>query len=58
MLNLFMPIFAVVSSSLMGVGVVIALVSGMDTMTQIVLAAATGFVLSLPVAYVITKKLL
>ncbi len=58
MLGLFMPIFSMVSTTLMGVGVVIALVSGNDGLRGIVIAAVLGFLLALPVAWGISKKLL
>lgn len=58
MLGLFMPIFSMVSTTLMGVGVIVALVSGNDGLRPILVAAAVGFVLALPVAYGIAKKLL
>lgn len=58
MLGLFMPIFSVVSTTLMGVGVIVALVSGYDDLRPILVAVAVGFVLALPVAWGITKKLL
>lgn len=58
MLGLFMPIFSIVSTTLMGVGVIVALVSGNDGLRQILIAVAAGFVVALPVAWGITKKLL
>ena len=41
----------------MGVGVIIALVSGNDTLTPILIAAACGFVLALPVSWLVARQL-
>lgn len=53
----FLPIFAVVATSLMGTAIVAALASGYDTQQPIVIAAAAGFILALPVTWFINKQL-
>lgn len=57
MTRLMMLLFSMVSTTLMGVGIVIALVSGHDTLQPILIAAAVGFVLALPVSWYIAKQL-
>jgi len=46
-----------IGSTLAGVAAIAALVAGLDTMVPIVTAAATGFVASMPVSWVIARKL-
>lgn len=41
----------------MGVGVVVALTIGMDTLKPILVAAAIGFVVSIPVTWIVSKKI-
>lgn len=57
MTRLMMILFSMVSVTLMGIGIVIALVTGFDTLTPIVVAAAIGFVLALPASFIIARKL-
>ena len=57
MTRLMMLLFSMVSTTLMGVGIVIALVSGHATVQPILIAAAVGFVLALPVSWYIAKQL-
>lgn len=57
MTRLMMLLFSMVATTLMGVGVIIALTTGFDTLKPIVLAAAVGFVLAVPVAWLIARKL-
>ena len=49
-------LFSLISTTLMGVAVVAALTMGLDTLKPILVAAAVGFVLALPVTWVIAKK--
>ncbi|MBU2935928.1 MULTISPECIES: CTP synthetase [Pacificibacter] len=49
--------FSIISTTLMGVGIIIALVSGNDTLNPIVIAAAIGFVAAIPVTWIVTKKI-
>ncbi|MBD3765320.1 MAG: CTP synthetase [Rhodobacterales bacterium] len=57
MTRLMMLLFSMVSTTLMGVGIVIALVMGLDTLTPILVAAATGFVLAFPVSWYIARQI-
>ncbi|RSK37837.1 CTP synthetase [Rhodovulum iodosum] len=46
-----------ISSTLMGVGVVAVLVAGYGTLVPILAAAAVGFVLAVPVTWQVTRAL-
>ncbi|ALI54997.1 hypothetical protein [Celeribacter marinus] len=50
-------LFSLISTTLMGVAVVVALTIGMDTLKPILVAAAIGFVVSIPITWVISKKI-
>lgn len=50
-------LFSIISTTLMGIAIIIALVSGNDTLTPIVIAAAIGFVVAVPVTWIVTKKI-
>lgn len=55
--RLMMILFSMVATTLMGVGVIIALTTGFVTLKPILLAAGLGFVLALPVSWLIAKQL-
>lgn len=57
MTRLMMVIFSMAATSLMGVFIVIALTTGMDTLKPILVAAALGFVAAMPVTYFVTRRL-
>lgn len=57
MTRLMMTIFSMVATTLMGIGVVIALTSGYDTLRPILIGAAAGLVLALPVSWAIARRL-
>lgn len=57
MSRLMMILFSMIATTLMGIGIVIALVSGHDTLQPIVVAAAIGFVLALPVAWYVARQI-
>lgn len=57
MSRLMMVIFSMASTTLMGVAIVVALTTGYDTLRPILVAAAIGFVLALPVSWVIARKI-
>ena len=57
MTRLMMLLFSMVATTLMGVGVIIALTTGFGTLKPILLAAAVGLVLALPVSWLIARKL-
>lgn len=50
-------LFSLISTTLMGVAVVVALTIGMDTLKPILVAAAIGFIVSIPITWVISKKI-
>lgn len=55
--RLFGILFSMVSTTLMGIGVVVALTTGFATLQPILVAAAIGFVLSLPVTWGIARQI-
>ncbi|HSF65584.1 MAG TPA: CTP synthetase [Paracoccaceae bacterium] len=57
MTRLLMILFSMISTTLMGVGIVIALTTGYDTLQPILIAAALGFVAAWPVSWLIARQL-
>ena len=57
MTRLMMTLFSMISTTLMGVGVVIALTTGHDTLQPILIAAAIGFVAAWPVSWLVARRL-
>jgi len=57
MTRLMLTLFSMISTTLMGVGVVIALTTGNDTLNPILISAAIGFVLAVPVSWWVAKQL-
>ncbi|MBT9247612.1 CTP synthetase [Gemmobacter fulvus] len=57
MTRLMMVIFSMASTTLMGVGIVVALTTGHDTLQPILLAAALGFVAAVPVSWLVARAL-
>ncbi len=57
MLRLASMIFPVASATLMGALIVAALATGYDTSTYVVIAAAIGAVLALPVSYFVARAI-
>lgn len=55
MLRMAMVFHLFIGSTLAGVGVIVALTTGYDTLKPILGAAALGFLLSFPVTYLIAK---
>jgi preprotein translocase subunit SecF len=51
-----MILFSVISPTLMGVGMIFALVSGYDTLNPLLVAIAIGFVVSIPASWIIAKQ--
>ncbi|NIY78002.1 CTP synthetase [Celeribacter sp. HF31] len=51
-------LFSLISTTLMGVAVVVALTIGQDTLKPILISAAIGFVVSIPVTWFIAKKIM
>lgn len=57
MTRLMMILFSMVATTLMGVGVIIALTAGYVSLKAIVAAAVVGMVLALPVSWWIARRL-
>lgn len=57
MLRLASLLFSLIATSLAGTGVIIVLVAGYGTLTPILIAAATGFVLAAPVSWAVARQL-
>lgn len=57
MTRLMMILFSMASTTLMGVGIVIALTLGLDTLKPILIAAALGFLLAIPVSWIVARRL-
>ncbi|AML50236.1 hypothetical protein [Falsihalocynthiibacter arcticus] len=55
--RLTLLMFTIIAPSMAGLGVIIALVTGNDTLTPILIAAALGFVAGFPVSYFVSKKI-
>lgn len=55
--KIFFAIHAVVMTALMGAGIIAVLAMGMPGWKPLVLAAAVGFVLSIPVSWIISNKI-
>lgn len=57
MSRLMMMLFSMIATTVMGIAIVVALVTGYDTLRPIVLAAGIGFVLALPIAWFVAKQI-
>lgn len=57
MTRLMMILFSMISTTLMGVLIVVALTTGYDTLNPILIAAAIGFVLAIPVSWWVAQQL-
>ena len=57
MARLTMILFSMISTALMGSFIVVALTMGYVTLNWILIAAATGFVLALPVSWLIAREI-
>lgn len=57
MTRLMAVLFSIISTSLMGVGVIVALTTGNDTLQPILIGAAIGFVAAIPVSWLVAKQL-
>lgn len=55
--KLMMTLFSMIATTTMGVGIVIALVTGHDTLRPILIAAIVGFIVAIPVSWIIAKQL-
>lgn len=57
MTRLMMILFSMIGTTLAGSGVVLALTTGNDTLQPIMIAAALGALLGLPVSWWVAKQL-
>ena len=57
MTRLTLILFSMISTSLMGTALVVALTMGMDTLTPILIAAALGFVFAIPVSWLVARQI-
>lgn len=57
MFRLASILYAVASPTIMGILIIVALVSGYDTLKYILIAAGVGAVLAMPVSYVIANAI-
>lgn len=57
MLRLAMLLYSLISTSLAGTGVITVLVAGLDTLVPILIAAAVGFLVALPISWLVAKRL-
>ncbi|PRY92488.1 CTP synthetase [Donghicola tyrosinivorans] len=57
MLRLASILFSLISTTLMGTAVIVALTMGWDTLTPILIAAALGFVVALPISWIVAKQI-
>ena len=55
--RLMLILFTVISTTLMGVGMIVALTMGYDTLNPLLIAIAIGFVVSIPASWIITKQI-
>lgn len=58
MFRLASIIYSMASATLAGVFIIAALVSGYDTLNPILIAAAVGFVVAVPIAWFVAKKII
>jgi preprotein translocase subunit SecF len=57
MLSLMMTLFSMIATTTMGIAVVVALTMGLDTWQPLVIAAAIGFLVAVPVSWLVAKNL-
>ena len=57
MLRLTLLMYSILSGTLAGTAIIAVLVAGYGTKMPIIFAAAAGFILALPISWLIAKKL-
>jgi predicted PurR-regulated permease PerM len=57
MTRLMMTLFSMISTTLMGIGVVVVLAAGYGTLYPILAGAAIGFLLAIPVSWVVARRI-
>lgn len=58
MMRLAQILYSLISTTLAGSLIIVALVTGYTTLQPILIAAAAGFVVALPVTWVVTKAIM
>ncbi|KEJ89686.1 hypothetical protein [Sulfitobacter donghicola] len=58
MFRLASILYSIVGTTLAGIGVIAVLSAGYDTLVPILIAAAVGAVVALPVSYIVAGKIL
>jgi len=53
-----LPLYAVIGTTIAGILMIAALSAGYDTSQPIIISVVVGFVIGLPVSWVIAKKLI
>lgn len=57
MLRLASILYSIIATTMAGTLIIVALVIGHDTLNPILIAAAVGAVVALPISYVIARKI-
>ena len=57
MIRIMLVLFAMIATTLMGIGIVIALTAGLDTTRPILIASAAGFLLAIPVSWAVARQI-
>lgn len=57
MTRVMMLLFSMIATTLMGIGVVVVLTAGVVTYAAIIAAAVVGFLLAIPVSWLVAKQL-
>lgn len=57
MTRVMMLLFSMIATTLMGIGVVVVLTAGIVTYAAIIAAAVVGFLLAIPVSWLVAKQL-
>jgi preprotein translocase subunit SecF len=55
--RLMLILFSMISTTLMGVGMIVSLVMGYDTLNPLLIAIGIGFVVSIPASWIIAKQI-
>lgn len=57
MIRLASILYSIVATTLAGIGVIAVLTAGYDTTVPIIVAAAIGAVIAVPVSYLVARKI-
>ena len=58
MMRLFLPLYAIIGTTLAGIAMIVVLTMGLDTGQPIIYSVVGGFLVGLPVAWIVAKKLM